>query len=285
VIRPTEALRSLIDAGRPFMAADCYSALTGRIVEQAGFEAAYMGGHAVSMMHYAVPDCGIFTPTEMIDQARRVADALTIPLIVDADQAGESVTDVFRSVKGYERAGVAGIHIEDEIPPKHSTWDGPLMPIADMQARIAAAAQARTDAAFVLIARCDELYQDGGGGTGSVDEAVRRGIAYAEAGADLYLPTFAAREDLTRIATEVPIPIVGYGPLLDGIRIALSTGWGVAGAARSHQRWAAYLRQHGDLPPEAFGFDDKDQLIDQDVYDQITAGWAARTGRPVRSTR
>jgi 2-methylisocitrate lyase-like PEP mutase family enzyme len=285
VIRPTEALRSLIDAGTPFMAADCYSALTGRIIEQAGFDAAYMGGHATSMMHYAIPDCGIFTPTEMIDQAGRVADALTIPLIVDADQAGETVADVFRSVKSYERAGVAGIHIEDEIPPKHSSWDGPLLPIADMQARIAAAAEARTDPAFVLIARCDELYKDGGGGTGSLDEAIRRGIAYAEAGADLYLPTFATQEDLTRIDAEVPIPIAGYGSLLDGLLIALSTGWGVAGAARSHQQWAVYLRQHGELPPDAFGFDDKDVLIDQGVYDQITAGWAARTGRPVRSTQ
>ena len=186
MIRPTEALRSLIDAGTPFMAADCYSALTGRIIEQAGFDAAYMGGHATSMMHYAIPDCGIFTPTEMIDQAGRVADALTIPLIVDADQAGETVADVFRSVRVTNSAGVAGVHIEDEVPPKHSSWDGPLLPIADMQARIAAAAEARTDPAFVLIARCDELYKDGGGGAGSLDEAIRRGIAYAEAGADLY---------------------------------------------------------------------------------------------------
>lgn len=285
MIRPTEALRSLIDGGTPFVAADCYSALTGRIIEQAGFDAAYMGGHATSMMHYAIPDCGIFTPTEMIDQARRVADAITIPLIVDADQAGESVADVFRSVKSYERAGVAGIHVEDEIPPKHSSWDGPLLPIADMQARIAAAAEARTDPAFVLIARCDELYEDGGGGTGSLDEAIRRGIAYAEAGADLYLPTFATHEHLARIAAEVPIPIAGYGPLIEGVRIALSTGWGVAAAARSHQQWAAYLHQNGDLPPEAFGFEDKDVLIDQGVYDRITAGWAAGTGRPLRSAQ
>jgi 2-methylisocitrate lyase-like PEP mutase family enzyme len=285
VIRPTDALRSLIDDGTPFMAADCYSALTGRIIEQAGFEAAYMGGHATSMMHYAIPDCGIFTPTEMIDQAGRVADALTIPLIVDADQAGESVADVYRSVKSFERAGVAGIHIEDEIPPKHSSWDGPLLPIPDMQARIAVAAEARTDPAFVLIARCDELYEVGGGGTGSLDEAIRRGIAYAEAGADLYLPTFATQEQLTGIAAEVPIPLVGYGALLDGLRLALSTGWGVAGAARSHQQWAAHLREHGDLPPEAFGFEDKDALIDQGTYDQITTGWATRTGRPLRSTQ
>lgn len=283
--RPTEALRSLIDGGTPFMAVDCYSALTGRIIEQAGFDAAYMGGHATSMMHYAIPDCGMFTTTEMIDQAGRVAEAISIPLIVDADQAGESVAEVFRSVKRYERAGVAGIHIEDEIPPKHSSWDGPLLPIADMQARIAAAAEARTDPAFVVIARCDELYQDGGGGTGSLDEAIRRGMAYADAGADVYLPTFAAPEDLTRIAAEVPIPIAGYGSLVDGLRIALSTGWGVSAAARMHQQWATYLRQHGDLPPEAFGFEDKDALIDQGVYDQLTAEWATRTGRPLRSTQ
>jgi methylisocitrate lyase len=154
-----------------------------------------------------------------------------------------------------------------------------------MQARIAAAAEARTDPAFVLIARCDELYKVGGGGTGSLDEAIRRGTAYADAGADVYLPTFAAPEDLTRIAAEVPIPIAGYGSLVDGLRIALSTGWGVSAAARSHQQWATHLRQHGDLPPEAFGFEDKDALINQGDYDQLTADWATRTGRPLRSNQ
>src|ERR1700728_4584984 len=102
-----------------------------------------MGGHATGMMHYAIHDCGIFTPTEMIDQAARVAEAISIPLIVDADQAGESVADVYRSIKRYERVGVAGVHLEDETTPKHSTYDGPLLTVTDMQARIEAAAQAR----------------------------------------------------------------------------------------------------------------------------------------------
>ena len=137
-----QELRSLI-AGDPFMAAECYSALSARIIEDVGFPAAYMGGHGTSMMHYAIPDNGVFTPTEMIEQAGRVAEAITIPLIVDADQCGETVADVYRSIQRYEHAGVAGIHIVDEIPPKHSKWAGPLLSIADMQARIRAAVAAR----------------------------------------------------------------------------------------------------------------------------------------------
>ncbi len=276
-----EALRTLLQ-GEPFIAADCYSALTGRIVEHVGFAAAYMGGHATGMMHYAVPDCGILTPTEMVEQAARVVEAITIPLIVDADQGGESVADVYRTVRRYEQVGVAGVHIEDEQAPKHSTFDGPLLSIADMQARIAAAVDARADPDFLLIARSDELYSQGGGGTGSLDEAVRRGIAYAEAGADVYLPTFAPVEDLARIADEVPIPIAGYGQLVAGLSFSLFTGWGTASAARAHLQWATHLREHGDVPPEAFGFSDKDDLIDQRRYDAIIGAWAERTRRPVR---
>ena len=159
----------------PFIAADCYSALTARIIEHIGFKAAYMGGHATGMMHYAVPDCGVLTPTEMIEQAARVAETIAIPVIVDADQAGESVADVYRSVGRYERSGVAGIHIEDEIAPKHSAYDGPLLSIPDMQARIGAAVDGRSDPDFVIIVRTDELYVNGGGGSGSLDEAIARG--------------------------------------------------------------------------------------------------------------
>src|SRR5438874_8152359 len=100
-------LRQLL-AGDPFVAADCYSALTARIVEHVGFSAAYMGGHATGMMHYAIPDNGILAPTEMIEQAGRVAEAVSIPVIADADQAGESVADVHRNIRRYERVGVAG---------------------------------------------------------------------------------------------------------------------------------------------------------------------------------
>jgi 2-methylisocitrate lyase-like PEP mutase family enzyme len=278
----THALRALINEGTPFIAADCYSALTARIVEQAGFEAAYMGGHATGMMHYAIPDCGLLTTTEMLEQAGRVAASVSIPVIVDADQAGESVADMFRTIRGFERCGVAGVHLEDEVNPKHSSLDGPLLAIPEMQARLAAAVDARSDPDFVIIARCDEFYVEGGGGSGSVDEAVRRGIAYAEAGADVFLPTFASPEAVARIADAVSVPVAGYGKLEPGMTLSLFTGWGTASAARAHQELARHLREHGDVPPEAFAFDGKDGLIDQPLYDGIVRRWSERTGRPVR---
>ena len=171
----TQALRALIAGGEPFIAADCYSALTARIIQHVGFSAGYMGGHATGMMHYAIPDNGALTPTEMIDQAARVTEAVDIPIIVDADQAGESIADVHRTIPRYERVGVAGVDMEDEITPKHSTFDGPLMSTVDMQARITAAVDARRDPDFLIIARCDEFYSVGGGGSGSLEEAIRRG--------------------------------------------------------------------------------------------------------------
>jgi len=266
----------------PFIAADCYSALSGRIIEHIGFKAAYMGGHATGMMHYAIPDCGVLTPTEMIEQAARVAEAISIPVIVDADQAGESVADVYRSVGRYERCGVAGVHIEDEIAPKHSAYDGPLLSIPDMQARIGAAVEGRTDSDFVIIARSDELYEEGGGGSGSFDEVIARGVAYAAAGADAFLPTFASEEQIPQIAAELKIPVGAYGKLVPGLQFSLFTGFGTAAAARSHFELATYLFEHGELPPVAFGFPAKDVLINQGLYDSIVSTWASRTGRPIR---
>jgi len=274
-------LRSLM-AGKPFVAAECYSALTGRIVEEVGFPAAYMGGHGTSMMHYAIPDNGVFTPTEMVEQAGRVAEAVSIPLIIDADQCGETVADVYRSVQRYEHAGVAGLHMEDEIPPKHSRWDGPLLPVGEMQARIRAAVAARRDPDFVIIVRCDELYDVGGGGSGSLDEAIRRGVAYQEAGADAFLPTFATEEQVAAIRDAVTVPLVGFGRLMPGIDVALSTGWGTASAARQHRQWATHLLAHGDLPPEAFEFPGKAEAIQQAPYDRIIETWVTETGRALR---
>jgi 2-methylisocitrate lyase-like PEP mutase family enzyme len=177
---------------------------------------------------------------------------------------------------------VAGVHIEDEIPPKHSAWDGPLLPIADMQARIRAATDGRVDDDFLIIIRSDELYDVGGGGTGSLDEAIRRGVAYAEAGADVYLPTMATAEQVAAIAAEVPIPIAAYGTPVPGLAFTLSTGWGTASAARLHRQWATELMQKGELPSEAFEFPGKPEAIRQADHDRVVEAWAMSTGRPLR---
>jgi 2-methylisocitrate lyase-like PEP mutase family enzyme len=279
--QPRQDLRRLLQ-GEPFLAADCFSALTGRIIEQIGFKAAYMGGHATSMMQLAIPDFGAFTTTEMIELSGRVAEAIDIPLIVDADQGGESIVELYRTIKRYIRAGVAGVHIEDEIAPKHAAWDGPLLPIEDMSARIAAACEARTDPDFVIIVRTDELYRDGGGGTGSLDEALRRGVAYAKAGADVFLPTFATEEQFERIAAELPIPIAGYGKLLKGMQLGLGGG-STAIAAAAVYKAMTHLFEHGEIPREMMdGLPDAAGLMDQPLYDAVVRTWAEATGRPLR---
>ena len=276
-------LRALIESGEHFVAAEAYSALTGRIVERVGFKAAYLGGHACSAFHYAVPDNGVFSQVEQLEQSARIAAAIDIPLIADADTLGETVADAFHFTRRYVRAGIAGYHVEDEVNPKHSTFSGGLTPIADMQARIDAAVRGRGDGDIVIIARCDELYEDSrrGGGTGSFDEALRRGQAYAEAGADVLVYPLASPDANQQLAKALPIPVCTLGFNCPGTAFTLSTGWGWTGAAQLHQARAKELMETGIVKMDHI-LPDKDALIEQDVYDALVTEWAEKTGRTSR---
>ena len=276
-------LRQLIAAGEHFVAAEAYSALTGRIVERVGFKAAYLGGHACSAFHYALPDYGTYSQVEQIEQAARIAEAMTIPLIADADTLGETVADAYHFARRYARAGIAGIHVEDEVNPKHSRFPSGLCSIADMQFRIEAAARGRGDSGLVIIARCDELYPDArrGGGGGSVEEAIRRGRAYAEAGADALVFPIASAEAHGAIVPEMPVPVCTLGFDLPGTLFTLSTGWGWTGAAQLHLARARELMATGTVKMDHV-LEGKAELLEMDLYDDLVAEWAERTGRPVR---
>lgn len=276
-------LRKLIEAGDHFIAAEAYSALTGRIVESIGFKAAYLGGHACSAFHYAVPDNGVFSQVEQLEQAGRIAAAMDIPLIADADTLGETVADAFHFTRRYVRAGIAGFHVEDELNPKHSTWASGLIAIEDMQARIDAAKQARGDSDLVIIARCDELYPRarGGGGGGSLDEAKKRGRAYAEAGADALCFPIASPEANQELAKEMPVPVCTLGFNVPGTAFTLSTGWGWTGAAQLHIARAKELMETGTVKMDPV-LEGKSALIEQDLYDKLTRDWAEKTGRTLR---
>lgn len=284
---PGEKLRALIENGEHFVAAEAYSALTGRIVQHVGFKAAYLGGHACSAFHYAVPDNGIFSQIEQIDQAGRIAQAMDIPLIADADTLGETVADAYRFTKMYVAAGIAGYHVEDEVNPKHSKHVNGLCSIEEMQLRIEAGVKARGDSGLVIIARCDELYTsaNGGGGTGSVEEAIRRGRAYAEAGADAVVFASAPPEQQAEVIPHMPVPVCTLGFNLPDTRFTLSTGWGWVSAAVNHLKMARELMETGSVASamDAFrNFPEKYDLIDQALYDDLIVDWAERTGRPVR---
>jgi len=283
----SKRLRQLLGSGEHFIAAECYSALTARIVERIGFQACYVGGHACSAFHYAVPDNGVFSQVEQIEQTARMAAAVDIPLIADADTLGETVADAFHFTRRYERAGIAGIHVEDEINPKHSAgYAGALLPIPDMQARLEAAAKARDgDDGIVIIARCDELYRKkrGGGGDGSVEEAIRRGRAYMEAGADALVFPLSTPEEQAEIIKAIPkAPMCVLGFTLPDTACTLSTGWGWMGAAQLHIARGKELFETGTIQNLEYVLEGKDQLIEQDVYDALIGDWASKTGREAR---
>ena len=281
-----EKLRALIDKGEHFIAGEAFSALTGRISQMVGFPAVYMGGHACSAFHYAVPDNGIFSQVEMIDQSSRIAQALDIPLIADADTLGETVADAYHFTRRYIHAGVGGYHVEDEVNPKHSRFVNGLCSIDDMQARIDAGVCARRDVGqdIVIIARCDEMYPSdrGGGGTGNLEKAIRRGTAYVEAGADVlfFPPMPTCVPDLVKAFPNTPVATMGFS--VPGAAFNMSTGLGWVGAAKLHLDRSRELFATGKVEGVDMDFPEKYELIDQPFYDELIAKWAEKTGRPTR---
>jgi 2-methylisocitrate lyase-like PEP mutase family enzyme len=286
VSTPGEKLRALIDKGEHFIAGDAYSALTGRIVQYVGFKAAYLGGHACSAFHYAIPDNGIFSQVEQIEQASRIANAIDIPLIADADTLGETVADAYHFTRRYIQQGIAGFHVEDERNPKHSKHVNGLVSIEDQQARIDAAVRARRDMGrdFVIIARCDELYTSemGGGGGGSLDEAIKRGFAYAEAGADVLF--FPPRPDpvpalVKAFGSKIRVATMGFN--VPGTAFNMFTGGWVT-AAVNHLKMARELMETGKVTSATFQFPEKYELIQHPLFDDLIEQWAKKTGRPTR---
>jgi 2-methylisocitrate lyase-like PEP mutase family enzyme len=212
VVSRARRLRLLLQRPGLVVAPEAYSVIAGKLAEAHGFDAIYIGGNMMSMTHLGVPDWGIITTPEMVDIAGRIAREVSIPAIVDADQAGETSLNVFRTVQLYERGGIAGLHIEDSRNPKKmETWAGPggpntteLQPIEQMRERLQAAVNARSDRDFVIIGR-----------TVAEDPAVviRRGVAFADAGADLVMNSLTgmSAEQINRIAREIPVPLLGIG--------------------------------------------------------------------------
>jgi 2-methylisocitrate lyase-like PEP mutase family enzyme len=180
-MRKTTRLKALIQRPEILLCPGVYDAYLARSVEQAGFEAVYMTGAGVSHSRLGVPDLGLVSFAEMLDQAGRIADSVDIPLIADADTGYGNAINVMRTIRAYERAGVAGCHIEDqEMPKRCGHFDEKrVVPVSEMLGKLAAALDARVDPDFIIIARTDAR------GVLGLDEALERAQAYAGAGADV----------------------------------------------------------------------------------------------------
>ena len=179
-MRKTQRLRQLLASDGIVMAGGAHDAFSARLVEQAGFELCVVPGAGVAACR-GYPDVGLGTLEEMTRNARYIADALTIPVIVDADNGYGNAINVVRTVKEFEHAGVSGIHLEDQVWPKRCghMFGKTLIPKEEMCQKLKAAQDAREDPEFVLIARCDAMLVNG------LDDVLERCDAYVEAGADM----------------------------------------------------------------------------------------------------
>lgn len=177
---PRQRFAAALAGGRMIEAPGCYDGLTAKLIERAGFGACYMTG-AGTASSYGLPDFGLLTATEMVANAARIAAAVDIPVIADADTGFGNELNVTRAVRDYERAGVAAIHIEDQGFPKKCGHldDKEVVPVGDWLSKIRAAAAARTDPDFKIIARTDSNAMIG------FEEAVSRSNAALAAGADI----------------------------------------------------------------------------------------------------
>lgn len=200
-------LRERLASGPMIVAPGIYDAYGARFVEQAGFEAVYMTGNGVSASLLGRPDVGLIDLTLIANHARRVASCVEIPLICDADTGYGNAVNVRRTVEEFESAGVAAIHLEDQVAPKRCGYLPGSRPVVTMEehvGKIEAAIAARRDPDFIIIARTDAAAGHG------LDEAIRRGRAYRKAGADVIFVVLQERpnvvEELKRVTAEVDAP-------------------------------------------------------------------------------
>jgi 2-methylisocitrate lyase-like PEP mutase family enzyme len=180
----TERLRELIRDGAVF-AAGVYDPLSARMAELAGFRALHLTGFGVEATQIGAPDMGIMSATELVTHASRITDAVDVPILSDIDTGFGGPNNIARTIRSMEKAGVAGVHMEDQAFPKRCPiLEGRVIVSRDHGiGRIKAAVDARKDPSFVIVARTD-------GDALSIDEAIERANLYLEAGADMAMPSF-----------------------------------------------------------------------------------------------
>ena len=204
--RVSRGLRERFEAGEMVLAPGCYDALGARLIEEAGFPAAYMTGFGTAASQLGRPDIGLMSLTEMVDNAHRIAEAVDIPVIADADTGYGNSINVIRTVREYEAAGVSAIHLEDQVMPKRcGHMEGKVVvPAGEMAAKVAAAVAARRSPDFLIIARTDARAVEG------LDAALSRARAYREAGADaLFVEAPQSEAEIEAVARAFPdVPLL-----------------------------------------------------------------------------
>jgi methylisocitrate lyase len=276
------ALRARLAEPAILVAPGAADPLTARLIEEAGFEAVYMTGAGLANAGFGLPDLGLLSLTEVVQQAQRLADAIRVPLIVDADTGYGNALNVVRSVRELERAGAAAIQIEDQVSPKRcGHFEGKEVVSCDeMVSKITAAVYARENPDLVLIARTDARAVEG------LDGAIARARAYAAAGADvLFVEAPQTLDELRALPAAVPAPLLanmvegGKTPLLSaseleslGYRVVIFANTALRVAARAVQAAMAELRRTGSpasLLDRMLSWEERQRLVDLPGYQDL----------------
>jgi methylisocitrate lyase len=287
-LSPGRRLRDRI-AERTVALPGAFNAISAKLVEAAGFEAVYLSGAGVTNALTGFPDIALLTLTEMAQQAKYVCDAVSLPVVADADTGYGETLNVARAVREFEHAGLAGIHLEDQVAPKRcGHLDGKqVVPAVEMARKIATAVEARQDPDFLVIARTDARAVDG------FDAAVERAQLYLSAGADAIFPeALASEKEFEEFALRVDAPLLanmtefGKSPLLTldrlselGYRMVIFPMTQFRVMMKAAEATLADLRLHGTQAAILDRMQTRKELyelIGYDRYDQLDRDIAGR---------
>lgn len=274
-MKHTTRLKQLIQAKEVLVMPGVYDALSAKIAASCGVKAVQVTGYGLAGSNMGVPDVGIMTKTQMVELTRNICRAVDIPVMADGDTGFGNAINLYYAVKDFEAAGAAGINLEDQFFPKRCGHMGgkQIIPFNEAVKKIEAAAAARTDPDFVINARTDAIAVSG------VEEAIRRGNAFAKAGADLiFVEAPTNPDDVKRVIQSIDAPvsinmIYSKGSKTPSIPLKTLEEWGAArvsvpvfplfAASRALQRaYTAVVEDRvGEVQDDAFAFGEFTDLV------------------------
>lgn len=277
-----KAFRNQIEARKGLLVPGAFNAMSARIVEDLGFSAVYLTGAGVTNMSFGLPDLGFVGLSDMAEHTARLRDAVALPLIVDSDTGFGNAVNVCHTVRTLERAGADAIQIEDQVMPKKcGHFAGKhVVSAGEMSGKIRAAADAREDDNFLIVARTDATAVHG------IEDAIERGHRFIEAGADvLFIEAVEELSDIERLPPLFPVPLLanivvgGKTPVQDrdtlarfGYGIVLYANATLQGAVKGMQRALGQLQSDGRLDEDlavVAAFSERQRLTRKDFYDGL----------------
>lgn len=282
-------LRALIKPGQPLLAPGAPNALTARIIEDVGFDAVYVSGAGVANAFLGQPDLGLLGLNELVDHVAAIRDAVSVPLIVDADTGFGNPLNVRRTIRLLERAGANAVQLEDQAFPKRcGHFAGKqVVPLDEMVAKIHSAVDARRSPDLLVIARTDARAQFG------FDLAIERAAAYLEAGADVSfveapqtaeevraVPQLLAGPQLINMVEGGKTPLFEFADLAEmGYAVVLYANAPLRAAMRAMQRILTQLREQGSTTAaldEMVSWEERQRLVQKPRFDELEHRFGVR---------